>query len=67
METRYSARFYVLAVLLASAAALMTAKPGAGQTATVTLVGAGDIASCHYSQDSATARLLGGSLARYSP
>ena len=48
-----------LAVVLASAAALMTAKPGAGQTATVTLVGAGDIASCHYSQDSATARLLG--------
>jgi acid phosphatase type 7 len=48
-----------LAVLLASGAAILTAKPSAGQTATVRLVGAGDIASCHYSQDSATARLLG--------
>ena len=48
-----------LAVLSACTAAVLTAKPGAGQTATVTLVGAGDIASCHYSQDSATARLLG--------
>jgi hypothetical protein len=49
----------VLAVLLASAAAILSAQPGAGQTATATLVGAGDIASCHYSQDGATARLLG--------
>ena len=48
-----------LAVLLACMAAVLAAVPGAAHTTTVTLVGAGDIASCHYSQDSATARLLG--------
>ena len=48
-----------LAVLLACMAAVLAAVPGAAQTTTVTLVGAGDIASCHYTQDSATARLLG--------
>jgi acid phosphatase type 7 len=48
-----------LAVLLACMAAVLTAVPGVGQTATVTLVGAGDIASCDYTADSATARLLG--------
>jgi hypothetical protein len=48
-----------LAVLLACMAAVLAAVPGAAHTTTVTLVGAGDIASCHYTQDSATARLLG--------
>jgi alkaline phosphatase len=48
-----------LAVLVACVAAALTAVPGSGQTRTVTLVGAGDIASCSQSNDSATARLLG--------
>ena len=51
-----------LAVLLACASALLAARPGQGQTApppaTVTLVGAGDIARCDYNGDTATARLL---------
>src|SRR4028118_883418 len=47
-----------LAVLVACVAAALTAVPGSGQTRTVTLVGAGDIASCSQSNDSATARLL---------
>jgi hypothetical protein len=45
-------------VLLASAAAVLTAEPGAGQTATVTLVGAGDISRCDNTHDTATARLV---------
>lgn len=45
------------ALVLACVAAALTAVPGFGQTAT--LVGAGDIASCNYNEDSATARLLG--------
>ena len=48
-----------LAVLVACVAAALTAGPGLGRTATVTLVGAGDIASCSQANDSATARLLG--------
>ena len=48
-----------LAVMLACMAAVLAAVPGAAHTTTVTLVGAGDIASCNYTQDSATARLLG--------
>ena len=36
------------------------AERSVGQTATVTLVGAGHIASCGNTQDSATAKLLGG-------
>jgi len=47
-----------LAMLLASTAAVLTAEPGAGQTSAVTLVGAGDIASCTSKGDTATARLL---------
>src|SRR5215207_2999552 len=47
----------VSAVLLACTMAVLTAAPGVGQT-TVTLVGAGDIASCSYDQDRATANLL---------
>jgi len=48
-----------LAVLVACVTAALAAGPGVGQTATVTLVGAGDIASCSQTNDSATARLLG--------
>ena len=48
-----------LAVMLACMAAVLTAVPGVGQTRTVTLVGAGDIAGCYYRADSKTARLLG--------
>ncbi len=46
-------------MLVACVAAALTAAPGSGQTRTVTLVGAGDIASCSQKNDSATARLLG--------
>jgi len=48
-----------LGVLVACVAAALTAVPGSAQTAAATLVGAGDIASCSQSNDSATARLLG--------
>lgn len=49
-----------LAVLLACVAAGLTAGPGIGRTAAVTLVGAGDIAGCAEEDSRATARLLGG-------
>src|SRR5215217_7183759 len=48
-----------LAVVLACVAVALAAVPGAAQTSTVTLVGAGDIASCSQTNDSATARRLG--------
>ena len=48
-----------LGVLVACLVTALAAGPGVGQTATVTLVGAGDIASCSQTNDSATARLLG--------
>jgi hypothetical protein len=48
-----------LGLLVAYGVAALAAGPGVGQTATVTLVGAGDIASCSQNNDSATARLLG--------
>ena len=47
------------AMLVACFAAALMALPGSGQTRTATLVGAGDIASCSQTNDSATARLLG--------
>jgi hypothetical protein len=48
-----------LAVLLACTPAVLTAAPGVGQTTTtVTLVGAGDIASCSSDRDKATANVL---------
>jgi alkaline phosphatase len=46
-------------ILLACVAAVLLAVPVFGQTRTVTLVGAGDIASCSHNNDSATAKLLG--------
>jgi len=48
-----------VAVLLACTTVVLTAGQSVGQTATATLVGAGDIASCSYNEDSATATLLG--------
>lgn len=48
-----------LAVLLACTTAVLTAVPVVGQTTTtVTLVGAGDIASCSYDRDEATAQVV---------
>jgi len=48
-----------LAVLMACTIAVLAAAPGVGQTTTtVTLVGAGDIASCSYNRDTATAKIL---------
>jgi acid phosphatase type 7 len=48
-----------LAVLLACTTAVLTAAPGVGQTTTtVTLVGAGDIASCSDDRDKATANVV---------
>ena len=50
----------LLAMLLACAVALLATGPGDAQTtSTATLVGAGDIAGCSQTNDSATARLLG--------
>jgi hypothetical protein len=48
-----------LAVVLACMAAVLTAEKSVGQATAAVLVGAGDIASCNYTRDSATARLLG--------
>jgi autotransporter adhesin len=48
-----------IGVLLASAAAVLSASPGEGQTETVvTLVGTGDISRCDNRGDTATARLV---------
>src|SRR5215211_2324411 len=47
------------AMLLACMAVVLTAVPGASQTRTVTLVGAGDIAGCDFKADRKTARLVG--------
>ena len=48
----------VLALLLTSVANALTAEPGKGRTAAVTLVGAGDISRCDNTYDTATARLV---------
>ena len=59
---------YLASVLLACAAAvLIMAVPIFGQTATVTLVGAGDTANCTHNNDEATAKLLGNSLRSLTP
>jgi acid phosphatase type 7 len=47
------------AMVLACMAAVLTAVPGASQTRTVTLVGAGDIGRCDDRSDRKTARLVG--------
>jgi acid phosphatase type 7 len=47
------------AMVLACMAAVLTAVPGASQTRTVTMVGAGDIGRCDFKADRKTARLVG--------
>jgi acid phosphatase type 7 len=47
------------AMVLACMAVVLTAVPGASQTRTVTMVGAGDIGRCDDRSDSKTARLVG--------
>src|SRR5215210_3733321 len=56
-----------LAVLLASMAAVLAAVPGLAQTATVTLVGAGDIARCEARDDEHTAKLINNVLRNLTP
>jgi len=56
-----------LAVLLACMAAVLAAAPGFAQTATVTLVGAGDIARCDAPDDEHTARLINNVLRNLTP
>src|SRR5829696_4998168 len=56
-----------LAVLLASMAAVLAAVPGLAQTATVTLVGAGDIATCDARDDEHTAKLLNNVMRNLTP
>jgi acid phosphatase type 7 len=68
---RSHAAKYLVSILLACAAAVLTAVltavPIFGQTNTVTLVGAGDIANCTRNNDEATAQLLGSSLRSLTP
>jgi acid phosphatase type 7 len=56
-----------LAVLLACIAAVLAAVPGLAQSATVTLVGAGDIARCDARDDEHTARLVNNVLRDLTP
>jgi hypothetical protein len=56
-----------LAVLLACMAASTAAVPGLAQSATVTLVGAGDIATCDARDDEHTAKLINNVLRNLTP
>jgi acid phosphatase type 7 len=58
---------YAACVVLACAAAAAVAVPVFGQTTPVTLVGAGDISDCSYSNDEGTAQLLGSTLRSLTP
>jgi hypothetical protein len=58
---------YAACVVLACVAAVVMAVPVFGQTTPVTLVGAGDIADCSYSNDEGTAQLLGSTLRSLTP
>jgi hypothetical protein len=58
---------YAACVVLACAAAVSVAMPVFGQTTPVTLVGAGDIADCSFSDDEGTAQLLGSTLRSLTP
>jgi hypothetical protein len=64
---RSHAAKYAACVVLACAAAVVVAVPVFGQTTPVTLVGAGDIADCSYSNDEGTAKLLGSTLRSLTP
>jgi hypothetical protein len=57
---------YAACVALSCVAAILMAVPIFGQTVTVTLVGAGDIAKCDLTYDEATAELMGNILASLS-
>jgi acid phosphatase type 7 len=57
---------YGACVVLACLTAILIAVPVFGQTAPVTLVGAGDIARCDASYDEQTAQLIGNTLASLS-
>jgi CHAT domain-containing protein len=56
-----------LAVLLACMTASTAAVPGLAQSATVTLVGAGDIARCYARDDEHTAKLINNVLRNLTP
>ena len=58
---------YLASMLLACAAAVLMAVPIFGQTVRVTLVGAGDTATCTHNNDEDTAKLLGSSLRSLTP
>jgi acid phosphatase type 7 len=58
---------YAACVVLACAVAVVVAVPVFGQTTPVTLVGAGDITDCSYSNDEGTAQLLGSTLRSLTP
>jgi acid phosphatase type 7 len=58
---------YAACVVLACVAAVVVAVPVFGQTTPVTLVGAGDIADCSFSNDEGTAQLLGSTLRSLTP
>jgi hypothetical protein len=64
---RSHAAKYAACVVLACAAAVVVAVPVFGQTTSVTLVGAGDIANCSYTNEEATAKLLGSTLRSLTP
>jgi hypothetical protein len=64
---RSHAAKYAACVVLAGVAAVVVAVPVFGQTTPVTLVGAGDIADCSYSNDEGTAQLLGSTLKSLTP
>src|SRR5215210_6363487 len=64
---RSHAAKYAACVVLACAAAVVVAVPVFGQTTPVTLVGAGDIANCSYTNDEGTAQLLGSTLRSLTP
>jgi acid phosphatase type 7 len=64
---RSHAAKYAACVVLACVAAVVVALPVFGQTTPVTLVGAGDIADCSYSDDEGTAQLLGSTLRSLTP
>jgi hypothetical protein len=64
---RSHAAKYAACVVLACAVAFVVAMPVFGQTTPVTLVGAGDISDCSYSNDEGTAQLLGSTLRSLTP
>jgi hypothetical protein len=63
---RSHAAKYTACVMLACVAAVLMAVPVFGQTVTVTLVGAGDIAKCNADDDEKTAQLIGNILGSVS-